>query len=165
MTSSIQSSALYVNLCLLSYIEHDFSALKRLWMYAPPGTTIDEVIRNYCTSQCPILNQNDYNLGKSIQSNAFLRINFCHNLAVFLILFRWNDCFIFPYFLKQLMGIISSSIVISNNFATFAFTCKPCPGRGYSDDQCLKVLHFPVKRLYIHSHPAASTTCRTSLQR
>ena len=38
-------------------------------------------------------------------------------------------------------------IVISNNFATFAFTCKPCPGRGYSDDQCLKVLHFPVKRL------------------
>jgi len=38
-------------------------------------------------------------------------------------------------------------IVISNKFATFAFTCKPCPGRGYSDDQCLKVLHFPVKRL------------------
>jgi|GEM_PF-6933495 len=38
-------------------------------------------------------------------------------------------------------------IVISNKFATFAFTCKPCPGRGYSDDQCLKLLHFPVKRL------------------
>jgi len=31
-------------------IEHDFSALKRLWMYAPPGTTIDEIIRNYCTT-------------------------------------------------------------------------------------------------------------------
>jgi len=34
----------------LNAIEHDFSTLKRLWMYAPPGTTIDEVIRNYCTS-------------------------------------------------------------------------------------------------------------------
>jgi len=34
----------------LNAIEHDFSALKRLWMYAPPGTTIDEIIRNYCTS-------------------------------------------------------------------------------------------------------------------
>jgi len=43
---------------------------------------------------------------------------------------------------------IPEDIVISNKFATFAFTCKPCLGRGYSDDQCLKVLHFPVKRLY-----------------
>jgi len=34
----------------LNDIEHDFSALKKLWMYASPGTTIDEVIRNYCTS-------------------------------------------------------------------------------------------------------------------
>ena len=36
-------------------------------------------------------------------------------------------------------------IVISNKFATFAFTCKPCPGRGYSDYQYPKVLHFLVK--------------------
>ena len=43
----------------------------------------------------------------------------------------------------------SALIVISKKFATFVFTFKPCPGRGYSDDQCLKVLHFPVKRLYI----------------
>ena len=41
------------------------------------------------------------------------------------------------------------AIVISDKFATFVFTCKPCPGRGYSDDQYLKVLHFLVKRLYI----------------
>jgi putative transposase len=34
----------------LNDIEHDFSALKKLRMYAPPGTTIDEVIRNYCAS-------------------------------------------------------------------------------------------------------------------
>ncbi|WP_281438447.1 DNA methyltransferase [Synechococcus sp. C9] len=39
-------------------------------------------------------------------------------------------------------------IVISNKFATFAFTCKPFPRRGYSDYQCFKVLHFLVKRLY-----------------
>ncbi len=38
-------------------------------------------------------------------------------------------------------------IVISNKFATFTFTCKPYPGRGYSDYQYLKVLHFLVKRL------------------
>jgi len=50
MTLSIQSSALYANLCLLSYIEHDFSPLKKLRMYAPPGAIIDEVIGNYCTS-------------------------------------------------------------------------------------------------------------------
>ena len=36
-------------------------------------------------------------------------------------------------------------IVISNKFATFAFTCKLCPSRGYSDYQVLKVLHFLVK--------------------
>lgn len=34
----------------LNDIEHDFSALKRLRMYAPVGTTLDEVIRNYCIS-------------------------------------------------------------------------------------------------------------------
>jgi len=32
----------------LNDIEHDFSALKRARMYAPPGTSIDEIIRNYC---------------------------------------------------------------------------------------------------------------------
>jgi len=36
-------------------------------------------------------------------------------------------------------------MVIANKFATFAFICKPCPRRGYSDDQGLKVLHFLVK--------------------
>ena len=40
-----------------------------------------------------------------------------------------------------------SDIVISNKFATFAFTC---PGRGYRDYQVLKVLHLLVKRLYSH---------------
>jgi len=37
------------------------------------------------------------------------------------------------------------TVVISNKFATFAFTCKPFPRREYSDYQCLKVLHFLVK--------------------
>ena len=32
----------------LNDIEHDFSALKRARMYAPPGTSLDEIIRNYC---------------------------------------------------------------------------------------------------------------------
>jgi len=54
----------------LNAIEHDFSALKRLWMYAPPGTTIDEIIRNYCTIYCRILNRNDYTIVK--QSKVFL---------------------------------------------------------------------------------------------
>lgn len=34
----------------LNDIEHDFSALKKARMYAPPGTSIDEIIRNYCAS-------------------------------------------------------------------------------------------------------------------
>ncbi|MCS6783127.1 MAG: transposase, partial [Gloeomargarita sp. SKYG98] len=34
----------------LNDIEHDFSALKRLRMYAPAGTTIDEIICKYCAS-------------------------------------------------------------------------------------------------------------------
>lgn len=33
----------------LNDIEHDFSALKRIKMYAPIGTSLDEVIRSYCT--------------------------------------------------------------------------------------------------------------------
>ena len=28
-------------------LEHDFSTLKRARMYAPPGTSLDEIIRNY----------------------------------------------------------------------------------------------------------------------
>ena len=32
----------------LNDIEHDFSALKRARMYAPAGTSLDEIIRNYC---------------------------------------------------------------------------------------------------------------------
>jgi hypothetical protein len=48
-------------------------------------------------------------------------------------------------------------IVISNKFATFAFTCKPCPRRGYSDYQCLKVLHFLVKRLYVRGESMEPT--------
>lgn len=34
----------------LNDIEHDFSALKRARMFAPTGTSIDEIIRNYCAS-------------------------------------------------------------------------------------------------------------------
>ena len=34
----------------LNDIEHDFSALKRARMYAPPGTSLDEIIRNYCAA-------------------------------------------------------------------------------------------------------------------
>lgn len=34
----------------LNDIEHDFSALKRARMYAAPGTSLDEIIRNYCAS-------------------------------------------------------------------------------------------------------------------
>ncbi len=53
-----------------------------------------------------------------------------------------------PYDTKRChLGVAFSFIVISNNFATFAFTCKPCPRSEYSDCQCLKVLHFLVKRL------------------
>ena len=33
----------------LNDIEHDFSALKRAKMYASPGTSLDEIIRAYCT--------------------------------------------------------------------------------------------------------------------
>jgi putative transposase len=33
----------------LNDIEHDFSALKRLRMYAEEGTSIDQIIRAYCT--------------------------------------------------------------------------------------------------------------------
>lgn len=29
-------------------IEHDFAALKRILAYAPEGTTLDEVVANYC---------------------------------------------------------------------------------------------------------------------
>jgi len=50
--------------------------------------------------------------------------------------------------IKQRVRKTRTSIVISNKFATFAFTCKPCPRRGYRDYHWLKVLHFPVKRLY-----------------
>ena len=32
----------------LNDIEHDFSALKRARMYAASGTSLDEIIRNYC---------------------------------------------------------------------------------------------------------------------
>ncbi|HEY9703072.1 MAG TPA: IS630 family transposase, partial [Allocoleopsis sp.] len=31
-------------------IEHDFSALKRNQMYAPSGTSLDQIIRDYCVS-------------------------------------------------------------------------------------------------------------------
>jgi transposase len=34
----------------LNDIEHDFSALKRAMMYAPSGTSLDQVIRDYCIS-------------------------------------------------------------------------------------------------------------------
>ena len=34
----------------LNDIEHDFSALKKKRMYAPHGTSIDEIIREYCAS-------------------------------------------------------------------------------------------------------------------
>jgi putative transposase len=34
----------------LNDIEHDFSALKRARMYGKPDTTIDEIIRDYCTA-------------------------------------------------------------------------------------------------------------------
>lgn len=33
----------------LNDIEHDFSALKRSRMYAPIGTSLDEIIRDYCS--------------------------------------------------------------------------------------------------------------------
>ncbi len=35
----------------LNEIKHDFSALKRDRMYAESGTSLDEVIRNYCISE------------------------------------------------------------------------------------------------------------------
>jgi len=44
----------------LNDIEHNFSALKKLRMYTPPDTIIDEVIRNYCASYCPTLKRNGY---------------------------------------------------------------------------------------------------------
>ena len=34
----------------LNDIEHDFSALKRARMYAPVGTSLDEIIRTYCVA-------------------------------------------------------------------------------------------------------------------
>jgi putative transposase len=34
----------------LNDIEHDFSALKRARMYAEPGTSLDEIIKNYCAA-------------------------------------------------------------------------------------------------------------------
>jgi putative transposase len=34
----------------LNDIEHDFGALKKARMYAKPGTSIDEVIRDYCAA-------------------------------------------------------------------------------------------------------------------
>lgn len=34
----------------LNDIEHDFSALKRARMYAPSGTSLDDIIRTYCTA-------------------------------------------------------------------------------------------------------------------
>jgi excisionase family DNA binding protein len=34
----------------LNDIEHDFSALKRARMYAPPEMSLDEIIRNYCAA-------------------------------------------------------------------------------------------------------------------
>lgn len=34
----------------LNDIEHDFSALKRARMYAPKGTSLDEIIKSYCAS-------------------------------------------------------------------------------------------------------------------
>ncbi len=34
----------------LNDIEHDFSAIKRNRMYAKPGKTLDEIIREYCVA-------------------------------------------------------------------------------------------------------------------
>ncbi len=34
----------------LNDIEHDFSALKRARMYAPSGTSLDDIIRYYCNN-------------------------------------------------------------------------------------------------------------------
>ena len=34
----------------LNDIEHDFAALKKIRMYAPSGTSLDEIIRDYCTN-------------------------------------------------------------------------------------------------------------------
>ena len=34
----------------LNDIEHDFAALKKIRMYAPLGTSLDEIIRDYCTN-------------------------------------------------------------------------------------------------------------------
>lgn len=34
----------------LNDIEHDFGAVKRARMYAKSGTSIDEIIRDYCTA-------------------------------------------------------------------------------------------------------------------
>lgn len=34
----------------LNDIEHDFSALKRARMYAKSGTSLDEIIRDYCAN-------------------------------------------------------------------------------------------------------------------
>jgi len=36
-------------------------------MYAPPVTTIDEVVRSYCINRCCILNRNNYKDEKRIQ--------------------------------------------------------------------------------------------------
>jgi len=55
------------------------------------------------------------------------------------------------------------AIVISNKFATFAFTCKPCPGAGYSDDQCLKVLHNHLSKVTASKLPLNSMGAMKSL--
>ncbi len=34
----------------LNDMEHDFAALKNMRMYAPSETSLDEIIRDYCTS-------------------------------------------------------------------------------------------------------------------
>ena len=39
----------------LNDIEHDFSVLKRARMYSPINTSIDEIIRNYCTKNVSFL--------------------------------------------------------------------------------------------------------------
>lgn len=36
----------------LNNIEHEKRALKRAIMYAAPGTSLDEIIRNYCALSC-----------------------------------------------------------------------------------------------------------------
>ena len=35
----------------LNDIEHDFAAQKKARMYAPEGTSLDQIIRDYCTNK------------------------------------------------------------------------------------------------------------------